>query len=349
MKTKIGKELKVTGISLLSILLALAFFLTGLCIYHKLMLRKEKSVIENTEGLMVEVDGNYMNLYMEGDGEKTLVFLAGAGTPSPMYDFKPLYTRLSDKYKIVVIERFGYGYSDECEGDRPLDLITDQDRQALAEAGVDGPYILVPHSLSGAEAIWWANHYPDEIEAIIGLDMNIPAQYDAYPVSLDDLEAQDLEEAISSQDFYDFWMYDIGLVRLFNAEALLPALTSDDLTEEEKEQYRALTYVMYCRGSGATWARESVMTEHALTAMQEYVNGPIPDVPTLMIVSDGTVMKPVYGDDCTEIWRSIHEDYVSRVTVGDIIELDCGHYVHAEMPDQVAAGIEEFLDSLEQG
>ena len=50
-------------------------------------------------------------------------------------------------------------------------------RLILQEAGEKGPYILVPHSLSGLEAIRWEQKYPDEIKAIIGLDMATPKTY----------------------------------------------------------------------------------------------------------------------------------------------------------------------------
>ena len=81
--------------------------LTALCIYHQIRLKKERSIINHTLGQFVEVDGHNMNIYTEGSGNKTLVFLSGFGTPSPILDFKPLYSRLSDKYRIVVIEKFG--------------------------------------------------------------------------------------------------------------------------------------------------------------------------------------------------------------------------------------------------
>jgi hypothetical protein len=37
------------------------------------------------------------------------VFLAGAGTPSPVLDFKPLTDILKNDVKVVIIEKFGYG------------------------------------------------------------------------------------------------------------------------------------------------------------------------------------------------------------------------------------------------
>ena len=141
------------------------------------------------KGEYVEVDGHNMNLLIEGDGEKTLVFLAGAGTPSPILDFKPLTDRLKDDYKVVIIEKFGYGYSDEIDGERTVDIITEQDRQALSKAGVEAPYILCPHSASGLETMYWANHYPDEVEAIIGLDMGVPEEYDYMGADWDNLRS----------------------------------------------------------------------------------------------------------------------------------------------------------------
>ena len=60
-------------------------------------------------GQMVEVDGNEMFIYSEGEGDHTIVFMSGYGTPEPILDFKPLWSKLSDDYRIVVIEKFGYG------------------------------------------------------------------------------------------------------------------------------------------------------------------------------------------------------------------------------------------------
>ena len=43
------------------------------------------------------------------------------------------------------------------------------------------PYILVPHSMSGSEAIRWKQKYPDDIRAIIGIDVATPLAYRNWP------------------------------------------------------------------------------------------------------------------------------------------------------------------------
>lgn len=145
--------------------------------YHRYRLRKEEKLREPL-GQLIDINENNISIYVEGSGSKTLVFLSGSGTCSPILDFKSLYSLLSDEYRIIVVEKFGYGYSDIVDEDRNIQTILSETRLALNKAGIDGPYVLCPHSMSGIEALYWAQEYPDEIESIIGLDMAVPEYYE---------------------------------------------------------------------------------------------------------------------------------------------------------------------------
>ncbi|CDZ75647.1 Hypothetical protein ING2D1G_1510 [Peptoniphilus sp. ING2-D1G] len=90
-------------------------------------------------GELVEVNGHNMSIYTEGDGNKTLVFMSGGGTCSPILDFKSLYSLLRDEYRIIVVEKFGYGFSDVVGESRNIDAILKESRMALDKAGVKGP------------------------------------------------------------------------------------------------------------------------------------------------------------------------------------------------------------------
>ncbi|MEI3049078.1 MAG: hypothetical protein V8T65_13705 [Roseburia inulinivorans] len=83
-----------------------------------------------------------------------------------------------------MVEKFGYGFSDIVDSDRDIDTVLGQTRTALDKAGINGPYVLCPHSMSGIEALYWAQQYPDEVEAIIGLDMAVPEYYDEMKISI---------------------------------------------------------------------------------------------------------------------------------------------------------------------
>ena len=177
MKTKTFKNKKLIFRNIILTILGLTvFFLLFSFIRHRILLEGEKDIL-TPPGQMIDVDGHQMHVYSVGEGDKTLVLMAASGTVCPSLDFKNLYTSLGDDYRIVVVEKFGYGYSDIVNRPRDVATILSDTRAALSGAGIDGPYILCPHSYSGLEALYWAQTYPEEVEAIIGLDMVFPDTY----------------------------------------------------------------------------------------------------------------------------------------------------------------------------
>ena len=136
-------------------------------------------------GATVEIYGKEMHVYSKGNGDKTILLMSGLGTTAPVLDFEPLIEKLSQNYKVAVVENFGYGWSDTTDRDRTVENIIDETRTALNKAGITGPYILMPHSISGIYSMYYANKYPDEVEGIIGIDCTLPKQCEyfgeAYP------------------------------------------------------------------------------------------------------------------------------------------------------------------------
>ncbi|MCL2588783.1 MAG: alpha/beta hydrolase [Oscillospiraceae bacterium] len=138
-------------------------------------------------GQMVKVNGREMHVFTQGAGNYTYVFLSGSGTRYPTTDFKPLWSFLAVNDKIAVVEKAGYGWSDVSDNaPRDIETLLRENREALCQAKIHPPYILVPHSVSGLEALYWAQTYPDEVLAIIGLDMAFPEYYDytKFPMQL---------------------------------------------------------------------------------------------------------------------------------------------------------------------
>lgn len=347
MKTKRKNPFKVFGLVILVLIVLCVLFIVGLHFYNQSRLKKEAELIHQ-KGQLVEIDGKKMNIYTEGNGEKVLVFMAGANTPAVIYDFKPLYSQLIDEYKIVVIEKFGYGYSDDIDCDRSLSTMLRQDREALKKAGVEVPYILCPHSASGLEAISWAEQYPDEVEAIIGLDMAVPEQFDYQIGDFDKVKTQTYEETIKEDEFYNFWMYDMGGYRLYPITKIFPAAASDKLTKEERAEYKAITYHWYSQFYKTAMFREGLATEQQVNDYKALRNTEKPNIPTLLFASqDEATFNAMLGENGLEIWKKIHENYIDGLSNGKIVQLDCGHYVHVEEPERISAELKSFIDGLD--
>ncbi|HDR7494351.1 MULTISPECIES: alpha/beta hydrolase [Bacillus cereus group] len=215
------------------ICISMIFFGTGaVFIYHNYQLKMESELMNN-EGELVNFDNKKLNVYNEGSGEDTFVFMAGSGIAAPVYELKGLYSKFSKENKISVIERAGYGYSDVFQDERDIDTILEQTREALIRSGNKPPYILVPHSLSGIEAIYWAQKYPGEVKGIIALDIGLPKQYVTHKIGMVD------SVKIKGMNI----LTKIGFQRLAPSITYNPQVIKQSfLNEQEKEIYKALTY-----------------------------------------------------------------------------------------------------------
>lgn len=102
------------------------------------------------------------------------------GTTAPALDFEPLVNELSKDNKVVVVEPFGYGWSDITNKKRTVENSVSEMREALQKSNIKGPYILMPHSVSGVYSMYYANKYPDEVKAVIGIDPTLPKALDYF-------------------------------------------------------------------------------------------------------------------------------------------------------------------------
>lgn len=308
-------------IALLILLVILVSFILISYINHRIQLVREDELFIPI-GQQVIVDGRKMHVYSEGNGVITLVFMAGGGTSAPVLDFKSLYSLLSDEYRVVVIEKTGYGFSDVADVERDIDSVLSDTRQALALANIQGPFVLCPHSMSGIEAIYWAQTHPDEVTAIVGLDMAVPEAYKNYEISLPMLKLGKL-------------IADTGIIRWFPSLAKSDAIKYGTLTDAEKELYRV---IFYRRTATKTMLNEVQEIKTSATLVRE--NGSI-RVPVLIFSSNGQ------GTGWNaEAWRGFQKDFISNLENGTLIELESSHYVHDIEYERIAEEMKGFLDQI---
>jgi len=276
----------------------------------------------NPIGQFVEVDGKNMNVYIEGSGNKTIVFLSGGGTASPVLDFKSLYSLLSDSYKIVVVEKFGYGFSDDYpDRNRDIDTILDDTRTALSKTGLKTPYILCPHSMSGLEAIYWSQKYPEEVEAIIGLDMAVPQYYSDMRISTAVLKLNKM-------------LCKVGIIKLFSDNYIKTLYSHSSLTKEEKDIIKNL-YSKRCISDA--FINEA---DYCKKNAEIVNNGTTPKIPVLMFISNA---EGINLDK--SIWIDTAKNYASKLNNAQCVKLDCPHYIHNYRYEEINKKIKEFIST----
>lgn len=303
----------------LGLVLLIALLVAGSYLNHRWQTPREEAAYP-PPGQMIAVNGHRLHVYAEGErGDLTLVFMSGSGTTAPVLDFKGLYGRLFDDYRVVVVERAGYGWSDNSGGaSRDIETVLQETRLALQVAGESPPYILLPHSMSGLEAIHWANRYPDEVKAIVGLDPATPPIYEIMPPPLLTMRLV----AFTAQT---------GLLRL------MPFLCRDApsaqyLTEDEVAVYCS---IMYRRTLTADMLAEVEITQEnaLLVASHGY-----PDVPFYVFISNGDGLP-------MDNWGEVLSAYADSVG-GEYRLLDVGHYVHGEAAELIAEETRAFIERI---
>ena len=279
---------------------------------------------------LVDVRGTKLNVYTEGSGDVTIVFMAGNGVTCPVLEYKPIYRRMSKKHRIAVIEKAGYGFSDHTSEPRTIETLVADDREALRKAGIEPPYVLAPHSYSGFEAVYWANTYPDEVKAVLSMDMGVP-----------ELAVKQSEE-VGEEKRLKMLDKQVGLLKKIAKDGLFAKLiknktedvsglmSGNELTGEEKAEYRRLFYQNI---ANAEFAEESrLMTENAKKAAD---TGAL-KCPCCFFISDMKTLSKNLS------WRKFGTDFAEKCN-GEVHLSDKGHMMYAFIPDEMAETFEAFL------
>ena len=308
------KILKKWFLAFLSFIL---LFLAATFIFHRISLEKEQASL-TPMGQQVLVDGHQINVYVEGNGPETIVVLSGAGIASPILDFKEVSESLSKRYKVVIVERAGYGYSDDSNHSRDVMEVLSETRQALSQANVKGPFIILSHSMASLESLAWQEKYPDEVKTLVGLDWALPASYE----NLKDNQAL-LTVA--------YWSGKIGLLRYFPESFYIKNQT---LTESERRQYKLLAYKQLM---SQAMLRESQTVKENAKKVPSNIN---PKIPALLMISNGD------GTSFSQFeWQRYAERFASDQSNVQVVYMDAPHDLYHYQSDAIVSRIREFLEN----
>lgn len=319
---KVFKVLKrlIVGLVIFLLLSTITVF-----VYHRYQLNKELEGMDS-KGTFVEVHHKKLNVYNEGDGEDTYVFMPGSGIAAPVYEMKGLYSQYSKDNKIAVVERAGYGYSDVFNDKRDIDTILEQTREALIQSGNKPPYILVPHSIAGVEAIYWAQKYPNEVEAIIALDIGLPQQYVTHKMgTLDSFMIKGMN-----------LLTKIGFHRLAPSQTYNPEVIKQSfLTDREKELYKAISYKQVFNND---MKQELLQVDEN---SQKSLNLPIPKETPILFID-------AYIDRNSKYAKQNYKDYqelAEKLLVSDVKQIQGTHSIYLYAPDEIYNYSTDFINN----
>ena len=295
----------------------LLLFLGTTFVFHQFSLRNESKLLTPI-GKQVTVNGHQMNVYIKGEGSETIVFLSGAGIASPILDFKNLSDSLSKKYKVVVVERAGYGFSEDSDRSRDVMEVLSETRQALSQTHVSGPYVIISHSMASLESLAWQEKYPNEVKALIGLDWALPASYE---------DLKDNQALLTVA----YWSSKIGLLRYF-PESLY--IKNPTLTETERQQYKLLAYKQLMSQAMLHESRLAKENANKPAARRRTINT------AFLLVSNGEGTTFSQSE-----WQRYAERFASDQSNVQVDYMDAPHDLYHYQSDAIVSRIKEFLEN----
>lgn len=269
-------------------------------------------------GQKVRVGDRELNVVISGDHADTVVLLPGLGTAAPGLDFAPLIDELDDTYRVIAVEPFGTGLSDQTDAPRTTANIVAEVHEALAQLGV-ARYALAAHSISGLYALTYVEEFRDEVSAFVGIDSSVPGQPGGEePIPIDLIAT----------------LNDLGITRAIRAVSPDP-YAGTPFTAETKRQMGLLA----TKNSAASTMVDEMA--HAADNFRDAAGRSFPvDLPVLLFVR--------LDDTDVEGWVGLHREQAASVTHGILVEMHGDHYLHYANSPQIARDMDFFLAEVDR-
>lgn len=364
---KNGKNIiKKIGIGLLSLLIILIAAVGIIFVFDKIKDNEEWNKLE--EGgytNLISVGEHKLNVCIKGNenAKHTVVSVQGLSAMSNAVDLEPLIDRMGENCKFAIVDRSGYGMSEDTKEEQTVEQIVSDYRTVLQNAGIKAPYTLMAHSFGGVYSSYWQQKYPDEIEAVIYID---PTQIGSY-----ELIKEEMGERKATSDMYISVIgCKIGLDRLLFDPAQYVSIS---LTEKQKEYSR-----MIWRNCPISWAACSEENNYIENIRKTVTILEPNDIPKLYIdataytyedqkekieyhnktlqaagITQGIISELEINDLFSEIGaKMFYEEnikpYIEKLGNVKYINISGDHYIFLHKPDDVAGAINEFLDEIEK-
>lgn len=287
-----------------------------------------------------DVDGQKMAAYITGEGEHTIVLLGGSFDYFSTISMRPLANLLAESNRIIVLDYFGCGFSDDAATERTAERYVYEIRTALASLQEEGPYILMPNEISGLYALLYATEYPEEVEAIIALDTIVAARSNDILTSLnlpaDAYRTRMKREKTAFHLLNEFSRF-TGLNRStwFIAEHHFKYSQSENTMPLLEELYH-----MHVGNETDLNALSHNLDNHQRLAGITYPS----DLPVLSLLGSQSVEGRYYPESD---WRALHESLITNPEIQEIKEIPGNPYFAFSLPKPIAEEAGIFIERLD--
>jgi len=288
-------------------------------------------------GQLVDVGGYKLHINCMGEGSPTVILDAGFVESSSSWLF--VQPEVAKVTRVCSYDRAGYGWSDPSPHPRTASWRADELHTLLVNANVQGPYVLVGHSLGGMLVRVYTYTYPDEVVGMVLVDSMHEEQYERLPGAKSTIPNQARQfrmlGALSSSGFM----------------ALAPQMIPNQgFPDEVFAQYK----VAWATTGHLTTAAEeiSAMVESTAEVRALHITsfGNLP----LRVISQGVyTLSPALSEaenqQVWDEWQVMQSELAALSSMSkQAVAEQSGHEIQFDQPDLVIDAILEMVDALQR-
>ena len=273
-------------------------------------------------GLTAMVNGLKLH-YVDHSGAAAVSAVALHGFALNCHSFDEVAPALSDQLHWYALDQRGHGHSDRAAelGDYSRDHMAEDIQQFIETQELDRPVVL-GHSMGGMNAMTFASRYPDQLRALVLIDVGPGVSVDgvqqvrqfvAGPYELESLDAW----VEMTHQYYPFRSKEGIRKRL---EVSLRETPEGKMAKMFDERFREAGF------RGVADARTGIWeTAGALT------------VPTLLL----------HGEKSPVLKREQAEEFADKVPVVRLVTIpEAGHSVAGDQPEAFVEAVRDFLNDV---
>ena len=331
---------RVAERTVLSIVILIAGVVAGSTSYNAIALHHFWSR-NPAPGKIVDVGGYRMHIHCTGNGSPTLILEAGGQNDSTIW--RGIQPTLSKTTTVCAYDRAGSGWSDSQPGPRDADHVAAELHRLLLQVGINGPIILMGHSIGGIFIRDYVAHFPAEVAGLVFIDSSTPFQ-DRNP-GFTGLPQPRTKSDKRTEIVTQSWLF--NLVMIAGVPRLLGVCTGDRGSDE---QLRKLQGEDICRLRQNAW--EEVDQDNFDRSFQETVNsGPFGAMPILIISHDPVKQMPANPSrrdmERQNAWSQMQEDLKKLSTRSRrVVAKNSTHYVTLDRPDLIEKEVPVFIEEI---
>jgi len=288
-------------------------------------------------GKLVDVGGYRLHINCTGTGSPTVILDAGLGGSS--LDWSKVQPAVARFTRVCSYDRAGYGWSETAPGPRTSQQIVTELHALLARAKINGPYVLVGHSIGGLNMRLYAYHYPADVAGLVLLDATSEHQFAPFGKYPAYFPPQGVNAAVLQLQVYRVAAY-FGLTRLALQTGLAPL-------EDFAAYPSAVKPIVLAHASQTRY----YSTEHdELAALQEsaaqvraarQASPSYGKLPLIVLSQDFSQDQSAQGKQTAATWDALQQDMASLSSNSQhSVAQHSGHYIQLDRPDLAIAAIQ---------